>query len=129
MADVTGIHNGTAYSKSQKQFWESSTNASDPAMMRYASQQDTSVAFNSEDMANQAVFQRNFQNLEKSVDTNNLYMKAFDFHKVRPQLEYGVDHYEPLDPRVLQYFGLSTGGGVDPLPPIAYPKRYSAYGA
>jgi hypothetical protein len=111
-----------------KSFWKGENNASDPSMMRYNKPADASVSMGANNAANQATFQRNFQELNKSVDNNDLFLKPFVFHEVKPQLYWGIDDYEQTNQRSLQYFGLKTGGGIDPLPPIQYPKRYSVFG-
>jgi hypothetical protein len=114
-------------SGNKKSFWEQ-TNAGDPIMMRYDKPADASVSMAANNAAGQAAFQNNFQSLKKSVENDDLFLKAFVYHEVKPRLYYGIDHYEQAPQRALQYFGLKSGGGIDPLPPIQYPQRYSLAG-
>ena len=109
-------------------FWTGATNAGDFSMMRHNKQVDSTVMMGQNNAVNTAEFNKNFQTLNKSVDSDDLHIKPYIYHKVRPMGELGVDHYFPMNTRVLQYFGLKTGGGVDPFAPIPYPKRYSAFG-
>ena len=109
-------------------FWLSATNAGDPTMMRYAQQVNSTDAFASQTQAVEDAFRRNFTTLDKSVDGNSLFIKAYEFHEARANGQLGYQHYEPLNQRCLQYFGLSTGGGVDPFAPIPNPKKYSCCG-
>ena len=109
-------------------FFYAQTNASDPMMARYAKQVDSTVMMGQNNDACRAEFNKNFQELNKSVDGDDLHIKPFVYHKVRPMGELGVDHYAPLGTRALQYFGLKTGNGVDPFAPIPYPRKFSAFG-
>ena len=109
-------------------FWLSSTNAADPSMTRYNQQVDSTDAFVSNTQANENAFRQNFMTLDKNVDGNSLFVKAYEFHEVRANGQLGYDHCDPANPRWLQYFGLKTGGGVDPFTPIPYPKKYSTCG-
>ena len=110
-------------------FWLSSTNSADPSMTRYNKPVNSTDAFVSNTQANESAFRKNFSTLDKSVDGNSLFIKAYEFHEVRANGQLGYDHYDPLNTRALQYFGLRTGGGVDPFPPIPYPKKFTCYGA
>lgn len=106
----------------------SATNASDPSMMRHAQQVDSTVMMGQNNATNLAQFNKNFQGLQKSVDGDDLHIKPFVFHEVRPNGQLGVDHYAPLNTRCLQYFGLKSGGGIDPFSNIPYPRKFSAFG-
>lgn len=109
--------------------WKTATNNDQLKQVRYAAPADMTDTMNFAKAGADAAWGKNFLNLEKSIDTNNLYLKAFDFHEVRPWGELGIDHFDPQDPRVHLVFGLSTGGGQDPLPVIQHKKRFSCYGA
>ena len=109
-------------------FWRGETSSELP-MTRFDRPVDSTIAMGANNAANNAAFQKNFLGLNKSVDGDDLYTKAYVFHEVRPNGQLGIDHDNPLPTRQLQYFGLKTGSYADPLPPVPYPKKYTAYGA
>jgi hypothetical protein len=101
------------------------TNATDLPETRFQMQQDASATFAANKVAGEALFQERFQNLTKPVDGRYLDINQLP---IRTPLQYGVAHFEPLDTRVLQHFGLKTGGGYDQFGWLPYQKKYSCYG-
>lgn len=110
----------------QTPFWQSQTNEFDTPVMREQIQQDATEKLGFQNVGDAAAFEKNYYNLTKAVD--GTFVNPYEHHE-RPLQELGIDHCEPLNPRILPYFGVKTGDGVDPLPPIVQHKRYSCYGA
>lgn len=106
--------------------WLSQTNKFDTSVMRKQIQQNATDRLGFQNAGDASAFEKNYYNLTKSVD--GTFVNPYEHH-VRPVQELGIDHYKPTDSNISFYFGLKTGGGVDPLPPIVQHKRYSCYGA
>ena len=107
-------------------FWQSQTNAHDTKVTREQIQPDTTKKLEFQSAGDKAAFEKNYFNLTKAVDGR--FINPYEHHE-RPVQELGIDHYEPTNTLVKEYFGLKTGGGVDPFTPIVRHKRYSCYGA
>lgn len=108
--------------------WGTANNATELPETRFAVQQDGSKTLAMAQAKDQAHFQHHLLELNKVTQDNDLTLKAFIHHEA-PAQKLGVDHFEPLDQRWLQYFGLKTGHGVDYFGWQQRQPKYSCYGA
>lgn len=107
--------------------WGTATNATELPETRFAIQQDGSATLASAQANDQMLHQQRLMALDKVVQNDDLNLKAFIHHEA-PVQKVGVDHHEDLDQRVLQYFGLKTGNGVEYFGWKKVEPRYSCYG-
>jgi hypothetical protein len=102
------------------------TNASDIAFTRYSTPENGSTTLTRNLNTNEQQFRGRFNDLVKPghvwLDYNRL--------PIRPNGQLGIDHYEPLDTRVVEYFGLKTSSHPNfwPWPKDSMRKRYTLNG-
>jgi hypothetical protein len=80
-------------------------------------------------MMNNARTQDHYQSIYRNVWSDPITSGRAAIKISQPENYYGIDHFIPTPQRQLYNTpGLPTGRGVDPLPPLKFPKLYSMSG-
>lgn len=93
---------------------------------RYSIQQDATKTFTNNKAKAESHFLKNFVDLNRN-QTDNLLMKPFVYRE-NNNGKYGYAHHQPLDTRVIQFFGMKTSTHPQPFAWNKQPKAYTLMG-